>query len=292
MTRSFDACPCRSPGTRLRLLASMAALLLCGSAQALKNNYCEAEMAARAAEKLTPQQADELDRYQGFNISMEERVDIMREMVTAHLAISGRQNMGWKPDGTAVAACLIKAIAEGNREARIAPYALEAYGLMLMSGQGVKADKTQGMLYLKRAAQWNYASASMHLARIHLAEKAKPESRLAAIEWLERAVYFNEVPGYSASPAEAPAMLFGFYLPKAGEPNYEAAESLYRRLRGDRSYAGLLTLTLPKIPGLADKLEAERQAAIEAQRRADEYSRCMKDNTNRYGGGSGNYTCR
>jgi len=259
------------------LLALVLPLLLGSPALALKNNYCEAEMAARAAEKLTPEQADQLDRYQGFNMSMKEREEVMLELARAHLAGEQQRLGAWKPDGSAVATCLIKAVADGNKQKEIAPFALEAYGLMLLSGQGVKQDKAQGMAYLKRAAGWNYGSASMHLANIYLADKGNPESRSLAMERLHQAT-FNEIDAYSANPGPAAWMLFNMYLPKSGPKDLEAAEALYRRLRYVRNHQGVLKHVLPWIPGLAERLEAERRAAAEAERQSDARSRCIRQN--------------
>jgi hypothetical protein len=262
--------------TVIRGLATLLLPLLLGSpALALKTNYCEAEMAARAAEKLTPEQADQLDRYQGFNISTQERWEVAGELVRAHLAGEQQRIGAWKPDGSAVATCLIKTVADGNKDKNFAPYALEAYGLMLLSGQGVKQDRAQGMAYLERAANWNYGSASMHLANIYLADKGNPESRSKAMRWLDRAI-FSEIPHHSADPRAAPGMLFDLYLPKSGRQDLEEAEALYRRMaRVKRFHEDLLKTVLPRIPGLARSLEEER-VALEYQRRSDERMQCQR----------------
>jgi hypothetical protein len=267
-----------STNRSLRALAVLVLPLLLGSpALALKTNYCVAEMAARAAEKLTPEQADQLDRYQGFNISMQERVEVMKELVLAHLSGAQQRLGAWKPDGSAVATCLIKAVADGNRDKDVAPYAREAYGLMLLSGQGVKQDRAQGIAYLERAANLGYGSAAMHLANIYLADKGSPESRSKAMTWLYKAI-FGDIEGYSESPGPAAWMLFNLYLPKSGPKDLEAAEALYRRLMYVRTHQDVLKHVLPWIPGLAERLEAERQAAAEARRQGDAQSLCIRQN--------------
>ena len=240
----------------------MAVTLLFGAAQAqAMNSYCEAEIRAQEAAPLTAQERSALDYYKGFNRSMEDRYNVVTELVRRHL---DDQKGGAKPDGSPVSACLLKTMADGNKESPTAPYAQEAYALRLLAGSGVARNQELAMIYLERAAQWRYASAAMHLAKLHLANRSNSGSKSKAIHWLEQAAFSVDdkaVGGWSAGPEQPIDLLFDLLI---ADKNYPAAETLYRRARKEQYGKSMLAFHLKRIPGLKARIEAEEAELAQA----------------------------
>lgn len=249
---------------KLKLKLSLILWMAFSACQAhAATSYCVAEMEAQAALNLSPEQRERLEFYKTFNRN--DRYYVGQTLVRAHLVKDDAAS--WKPDDSPVSACLLKLLADANSGAEGA-YAREAYALRLLAGTGVAKDRALAISYLERSSSLDYRSAKMQLARLYLADKNNPESREKAVQWLERAATefgSNEVGGWSANPADSVPLLFDIYLPSKGPKDYAAAENFYRMLAAKKYSSTVLDPYAARIPGLKAKLEAERQAALEAR---------------------------
>jgi TPR repeat protein len=258
----------------MKLQLAGALLVAAAQAQAM-TSYCEAEMAQQETAALTQKQRDALDYYKQFNANTNGRYAVGSELVRRHL---DNNEGGAKPDDSPVSACLLKSFADSANESPTSPYAQEAYALRLLAGSGVVRNKELAITYLERAANWGYPSASMHLAKLYLAEKNSPQSKQKAVYWLEHSA-FNQgaksVGGWSAGPDRAIDILFSMHI---AAKQYEAAEALYRRARMAQYPKSMLAWHLNKIPGLKPRIEAEEAEAerLRAQRVEDAFKRREK----------------
>ncbi len=248
----------------------------------VKKHYCTAEMDALAAADVPPEQKKLLGFFRQFNDTTMGRYATAGAVSRAHL--HGQTGIDYmNGEESAVSACLLKALADDTNETPLTPYAQEGYALRLLAGKGVPRDRAQAIQYLERAAyKWFYPSALMHLGEIHLADKRTPGSREKAIGYFERRMsgFVGEVlGGWSASPWEtAIPIMFNHYMPSKGPQDYEQAEWLYRRLVGRDHNAPAYASYLKRIPGLKEKLRAERLAEIAADEAARAAARDQSTN--------------
>ena len=237
--------------------------------------YCEAEIQQEENRpSLSEKERKTLYWHKRFNADIRTRDQIITEIVKAHQEVGSGETQVFYPDKSPVSACLLHALADKNRDAQIAPYAIEGYALKLLAGDGVARNKALGIEYLERAARdWNYGAAAMRLGMLYLEDKSSPTNLKTAINWLENASSnvsktFGRSPTH---PIQAPPLLFDIYLSgKYGIRDPAAAERLYRSLMENRYFEDLLAKTLPRIPGLKDKLQREKEAREEAEQRQRE----------------------
>ncbi|MER2541355.1 MAG: hypothetical protein ABTQ26_19110 [Azonexus sp.] len=239
-----------------------------------EKTYCEAEIAADESKSdISQQERSNLFWYKTFNQSDNDRDNISRSIATAHF-VKGDSGKALLPDKTLAGVCILKVIADTSRYKDIGRYAKEGYALRLLTGDGVKQDRAQAIKYLEDAARnQSYGAASMRLARIYTEDASDPNGIKKAIPWLHHAVdNIESTPGGSPTPpGDAIPKLFDIYLSgKFGPKDYGAAEKLYRQVMNMQGFdfKSVLASALPKIPGLKEKLEVERQVREATERAA------------------------
>lgn len=234
--------------------------------------YCETEIQHEESRtSLSEKERKTLYWYKRFNADKRTRGQIIPEIVQAHQEVRPGETHVFYPDKSPVSACLLHALADESQLAQVAPFAMEGYALKLLSGDGIARNKALGIEYLERAARdWNYGAAAMRLGLLYLDDKSDPANLRKAINWLENASSnvsktFGRSP---TNPTGAPPLLFDIYLSgKYGARDPAAAERLYRSLMENRYFEDLLAKTLPRIPGLKDKLQREKEAREDEENR-------------------------
>jgi hypothetical protein len=233
--------------------------------------FCDPEIAAQERASLNAEQASRLEFLKGFNKSMVDRIQVGYAVAFAHRSPPQRHNeIG--VDDSPVSACLLKALADGNNEKEIAPFAQEGYALRLLAGSGVEKNREEAKRYLERAAlTWRYGSAAMRVAMLHLEDAPALGAVEGAVRFARIALAsVGENPPGSIDPSPARAMLFEVYLSgKYGPKNIADAKELFIDLRRKGFNDKLMLDVARKHP----EFESELQVRIGAQEGASSIQR-------------------